>query len=313
MQNSVVDLYIGSGNSVYKPECIEKITLETSRKTAPGKLQFKILTDGAMPLAEGDEVKLVCDCSDVFYGYVFSVERGCNGEISAAAYDQLRYFKNKDSISYSGLTAGELLKNIAADLGLKTGEICDTGYKIPSRIESSQTLFDIIGNALDATRESTGRDFVMFDKCGKICLCEPEKLRVDVMLGENSAESFELSSTIDSGVYNKVKIAKKRENCTDLDIAQDKKSIEKWGVLQYFRAGDKTSDAASLLDLYNSPKRSLFIKNADGIIEVRGGSAIAVEVDLGGIKLKKYVQVEHAKHEFKDGLHLMSLECKLNF
>lgn len=312
MDNSAVKLYIGSGESVFLPECIEKITWETTRKSSPAKLEFTILTDGAMPLAEGNEVKLVCGDSGVFYGYVFSVNRSCGGRISAVAYDQLRYFKNKDSYAYQAMTAGELLKMIASDYGLKTGEICDTGYRIPSRIECAATLFDIIGNALDITKSNTGRDFVMFDNCGKINLCEPGKLRVDIMLSKDCAECFELRSTIDSGVYNKIKISRTRENCAVFDTAEDKKNISKWGIIQYFRGADKTADAASLLDLYNSPNCTLFIKNACGNTDVRGGSVVAVDVDLGESKIKNYVLVEHSKHEFKNGLHLMSLDCKLN-
>lgn len=311
MNNSKVKLYIGSAGAVYLPECIEEITLETTRKGSAARLGFSILTDGAMPLTEGDEVKLICDEGEVFYGYIFSVRRKSGGKISAVAYDQLRYFKNKDSYAYQQMTAGELLKMIAADYGLRVGEICDTGYRIPSRIECGLTLFDIIGNALDITKSNTGRDFVMYDDCGKINLCEPEKLRVDCLLGEDCAEFFELRSTIDSGVYNKIKISRARENCAVFDTAEDKDKIAKWGILQYFRGADKTAEAASLLDLYASPNCSLNIKNASGDVSVRGGSAVAVEVNFNGKKIKKYVLVERAKHEFRAGLHLMSLECSL--
>lgn len=310
MDNSEIKLYIGNKNAVYLPECIEHITWETSRKSSPSKLSFAIRTDGAMPLTEGDEVKLICDNAEIFYGYVFSINRKSSGQISAVAYDQLRYLKNKDSYAYQSITACELLKMIASDYGLKTGEICDTGYKIPSRVECALTLFDIIGNALDITKSNTGRDFVMYDDCGKINLCEPEKLRVDILIDESCAESFEFRSTIDSGVYNKIKISRTRENCAVFDTAEDKEKIEKWGVLQYFRGADKLAEAASLLDLYSSPSCSLHIKNAYGNVAVRGGSAVAVEVDLGEEKIKKYVLVEYAKHEFRNGLHLMSLDCR---
>lgn len=310
MYNSVIKLYVGNENAVYQPEFIERITLEYSRKNAPGKLVFTVQTDGGMPLSEGDEVMFVCDGSDVFYGYVFSVSRNNSGTVSAVAYDSLRYFKNKDSYAYQSITAGELVKMISLDYGLKTGEICDTGYRIPSRIECSATLFDIIENALDITKCNTGREFVLFDKLGKINLCEPEKLRVDIMIDERSAELFEFNSTIDSGVYNKIKITRSRENCTVFDTAEDRENIAKWGVLQYFSGADKTAEAASLLELYNQPSTTLFIKNACGDINVRGGSAVAVNVDFGNEKLKKYVLVEHVKHEFKNGLHLMSLDCR---
>lgn len=312
MENSKIELYIGSGGAVYKTECIERIVWETTRNGSPARLGFVIRSDDAIPLTEGNEVKLICDGAGVFYGYVFLIERKNNGRVSAVAYDQLRYLKNKDSYAYQSMTAGELLKTIAADYGLKTGEICDTGYRIPSRIECGLTLFDIIGNALEITKSNTGREFVMYDDCGRIVLCEPEKLRSDILIGEENAESFELRSTIDSGVYNKIKISRTRENCTVFDTAEDSKSIERLGILQYFRSADKTAEAASLLELYDKTNCALFIKNACGDVSVRGGSAVAVEADFKDTVLKKYVLVEQAKHEFRNGLHLMSLDCRLN-
>lgn len=311
MYNSNLELYIGSGGAVYFPECIERIIWDTTRRSSPARLEFVIRSDGSMPLAEGDEVKFVCDGADVFYGYVFSITREIGGRISAVAYDQLRYFRNKDSYAYQQKTAGELLRTIASDYGLKLGEICDTGYSIPSRADCGLTLFDIIGNALDITKCNTGKDFVLYDDCGKINLCEPDKLRVDILIGEENAEGFELCSSVDTGVYNKIKISRTRENCTDFDTAEDREKIAKWGILQYYRSADKEADAASLLDLYGSVNCSLFIKKARGDIRVRGGSAIAVDVNFNEVSINKYVLVEQSRHEFRDGLHLMSLKCAL--
>lgn len=303
------ELVILSGGTAYFPGCVESVVWETRRKSSPGVLRFSIRSDGAAPLAEGDCVKLTADGGDVFWGYVFSASRGGGGKISAVAYDQLRYFKNKDSYAYEMKTAAEVLKTIVSDYGLRAGEICDTGYRIPSRIECGAALFDIIGNALDITRCNTGRAFVLYDDCGKINLCKSEKMRVDILIDEQCAESFELKSSIDSGVYNKVKISGSRENCSDFRIAQDEEKIAKWGVLQYYRAADKNADAAALLDLYSAADRSLAIKGAAGDVRVRGGSAVAVDIELGGTSIRRFVLVERARHEFREGIHLMDLEC----
>ena len=42
--------------------------------------------------------------ANVFYGYVFKKSRSDNRLIKVTAYDQLRYFKNKDTISYVNKT-----------------------------------------------------------------------------------------------------------------------------------------------------------------------------------------------------------------
>ena len=54
---------------------------------------------------------------------------------SVTAYNQIRYLKNKDTRIYKNLTAAEVIKSIASDFNLVTGDIDDTGFKL-SRIES---------------------------------------------------------------------------------------------------------------------------------------------------------------------------------
>ena len=65
--------------------------------------------------------------------------------------------KNKDTFTAEGLKASELTKRLANDFNLNTGTIEDTGYSIGTIVEENQTLFDIIGNALDETLLNTGK------------------------------------------------------------------------------------------------------------------------------------------------------------
>lgn len=310
------ELAVFNSDTAFFPEDPVNIVWETARKNVPGMLRFSLVDGGEIPLAEGDRVRLSAGGEGVFFGFVFRVERGA-GVISAVCYDQLRYLKNRDSYVYEMKTASEVVRMIAADHGLTAGAVEDTGYRIPSRVECSNTLFDIIGNALDITMSNTGRTFVLFDDCGKLSLRSPDNLRADIVIDKRCAESFELCSSIDSGVYNRVKLAASRENSREFSVASDNDKIKRWGLLQFCSASANAGDPAALLGRYSKPELLLNINNAAGDFRVRGGSAVAVDVVLGaehgavysGTAVHRFVRVERARHVISHGVHLMSLVC----
>ena len=90
-----------------------------------------MVKDDTLNFHEGNPVSFRFNGANVFYGYVFKKSRSDNRLIKVTAYDQLRYFKNKDTISYTNKTYADVLKMLAADYGLKVGTVADTKYKIP--------------------------------------------------------------------------------------------------------------------------------------------------------------------------------------
>lgn len=81
------------------------MTLE--RKGTPGKLEFTVVKGPGLNFAEGDPVKLTVNGTAMFYGFVFKKMRDKGGTIDVVAYDQLRYLKNKDTITEEGLKASD--------------------------------------------------------------------------------------------------------------------------------------------------------------------------------------------------------------
>lgn len=258
---------------------------------------------------------------ELFCGFVFSQRRDREGLIQVTAYDQIRYLKNKDTYVYENKTASELLKMIADDFGLKTGEIEDTGFVIASRIEENVTLLDMIENAIDLTYENSGKMFVLYDQAGRLTLKSRDNMYVRsgagyMLISETSAENLEYLSSIDIDTKNRIKLAfdsgisGKRE----IYIAQDAKNIGSWGVLQHYgtlRVGENgRAKAEALLKLYNSKTRRLKIKGAFGSSDtpVRGGSLIAVRLDLGEGSVNGFMTAERVTHTFKSEGHFMDIE-----
>ena len=179
----------------------------------------------------------------------------------------------------------------------------------------------MIENALDLTLQNTKEMFVMFDEFGKITLKNISSMRVGgesayLLIDEETGENFEYSSSIDSDVYNKIKLSYDNEDTgkRDIYIAQDGTHMNEWGVLQYFDTLSKgengQSKADALLKLYNKKSRNLKITNAIGDTRVRAGSLVVVSLALGDVNLKNFMLVEKVRHTFKLDQHVMDLTLR---
>lgn len=310
------ELLIQHGSKVYQPIVTGEIQWQTERKGVQGSLTFKVVKDATLNFTEGDAVRLKVDGQKVFYGFVFQKKRDKQGIITVTAYDQLRYLKNKDTYVYSNKTASEVVQMLAKDFNLQCGTLEDTKFKIESRVEDNQTLFDIIQNALDLTLTSKKEMYVLYDDFGKLTLKNIGNMKVGILIDEDTGENFDYTSSIDGETYNKIKLVYENEESgkREIYIAQDGSNINQWGVLQYFETIDEKTNgkakADALLSLYNQKTRKLTIKGAFGDVRVRAGTLVAVSLNLGDIIANSFLLVEQAKHTFSESLHTMDLTLR---
>ena len=313
-----VDLIIQEGKTIYYPVVAEGITLDWTRKGSPGKLKFSVVKDDVISFQEGAAVKLTVDGTAMFYGFVFTKERsGKNPNlINVTCYDQLRYFKNKNTYVYSNKKASEVIKMIAEDFGLRVGKLEDTGYVIPSRTEDDVTLFDIAQNALDETLQAKTQLYVLYDNVGSLTLQNIENMKLNLLLDADTLGDYSYSSSIDNQTYNQIKSSyeNKGSGKREIFIAKDSANINASGLLQYTDKVElSTSGAAkaeALLKLYNSKTRKLSVSDAIGDVRVRAGSSVIVKLDLGDMQIQSYLMVEEVTHTFKQNQHLMSLKLR---
>lgn len=310
------ELLIQHGSKVYQPIVTGEIQWQTERKGVQGSLTFKVVKDATLNFTEGDAVRLKVDGQKVFYGFVFQKKRDKQGIITVTAYDQLRYLKNKDTYVYSNKTASEVVQMLAKDFNLQCGTLEDTKFKIESRVEDNQTLFDIIQNALDLTLTSKKEMYVLYDDFGKLTLKNIGNMKVGILIDEDTGENFDYTSSIDGETYDKIKLVYNNEKTGKREtyIAQDSSHINQWGVLQYFETIDEKTNgkakADALLSLYNQKTRNLTIKGAFGDVRVRAGTLVAVSLNLGDIIANSFLLVEQAKHTFSESLHTMDLTLR---
>ncbi|MCI1999550.1 MAG: hydrolase [Clostridia bacterium] len=301
-------------NKVYEPVVEEGIKWTTGREGTPGQLEFSVIKDNIIDFQEGNRVEFRVDGKPVFLGFVFKKSRSKDGLISVTAYDQLRYFKNKDTYQYENKTASWLLKRIAKDFSLFTGDVDDTGYIIASRVEDNTTLFDMMKNALEVTMQNTKKMYVLYDDFGKLALKNIGNMKVPVKIEEQTAQDFNYETSIDSQTYNKVKLLYQDSSTHEMKIfpKQCDESIKRWGVLQYF---DKINDISNgqnvadmILELYNNKTRSISVSGVFGDLRVRAGSQVPVFLNFGDILTNNWLIVEKCTHTFKQSEHTMDLE-----
>ena len=310
------ELIITHNNIMYEPAVVDDVQWETERKGVQGKLVFKVIKDEVLQFTEGDPVRFKVDGANVFFGFIFKRSRDKDGIITVTAYDQLRYLKNKDTYTYSNKTASDVVRMIAEDFNLQCGTLDDTAYKIESRVEDNQTLFDIIQNALDLTLTNKKELYVLYDDFGKITLKNLKNMKLNILIDESTGENFDYLTSIDGETYNKIKLVREDKDSgkRQIYIAQDSSNMNQWGVLQYFETIDEKvngkAKADALLSLYNQKTRNLSIKGAFGDVRVRGGSLVAVSLALDDITVNSFLLVEKVSHTFRESEHFMDLTLR---
>lgn len=313
-----VDLLVQNGSALYYPTVEEGITLDWERKGAPGKLKFTCVKDSVLDIQEGNAVKLTVDGTDMFYGFVFTKTQSGKSPylIEVTCYDQLRYFKNKDTYVYANKKANEVVRMIADDFGLNAGLLEDTGYIIAFRTEANTTLFDIVQNALDETLRAKTQLYVLYDDVGKLTLRNIDNMRLNLLIDADSIGDYSYSSTIDTQSYNQIKLTyeDKGSDKREVFIAKDSAHINEWGLLQYTDTVElSTSGAAkaeALLKLYNTKTRTLSVSDVLGDKRVRAGSSVIVKLTLADMSIQSYLLAEKVTHKFKQNQHLMDLKLR---
>lgn len=300
------ELHIISNGIDYMPMVLDSVEWSTEWIDTAGKLTFTILKDSNINIAEGNVVIFKENGNGVFYGYLFEKSKGKDGKINCTAYDQLRYFKNKDTYCYKNMKYSDVLKMIANDYGLNCSEdMADTGYAIPARIEDNESLFDILKNARELTMKAVNQIYIMYDDFGLLTIKELNDLKTDYWLTERTAEDFDYKTSIDSDVYNRIQLYKDDSTTGNREkyIYEDGSTINSWGILQKtvkLEEGENPDvNGPLVLNKYNHKSKTFTVKGCFGDIRLRGGASIFVSIDVGDTVYDKALFfITKASHSF---------------
>lgn len=309
-----LEIEIQNGHKGFIPEVVDSVTLTTERKGSPGKLEFSILWDKKLDIEEGNPVKLTVKKKVMFYGFIFTFGHTKSSVVKITAYDQIRYLLNKDTYYFKKDTASGIINLIAKDYDITTGTIEETGYVIPARLMDNKTLLDMIQDGLEITLTNNRTLFCLYDKAGKLTLKQSVNMKIGLLIDAESAEDFDYSSTIDSGVYNVIKLVHDDDGTRTAFVAQDKATQKKWGSLQYFEKIDEKTNASNkantLLQLYNAKNKALTLRGVIGDVRVRAGCMVLVRLTLHDMKISNWMLVETCTHTFRNNQHTMTLKLR---
>ena len=312
------ELIIQNGDTQYVVDALEGVKLSRASESIPAKLDFKIAKDGILDFKEGNTVQFSVNGEIVFKGFVFEKEHSGDFVIRVIAYDQMRYLKNKDCYVYYDKTATDLIKDIANDYGLTLGDIANTQYKIPRRIEDNKTLVDIINTALSLTLINTKIPYYLYDDAGKLTLKAQEAMKTDIYIDNECLKDYSYKTSIDKDTYNMVKVVREAPGeigkaLVNTGVVMDKEHIKEWGRLQYLiRPDDKTTNAMerakNIMLLKNRKTREIRLKNVIGDVNIRGGSTVFVDLNMGDMLLRQYMVIQNVTHNFNNGFYSMDLD-----
>ena len=288
----------------------------TKRAGSPASLELTALADGEVLWEHGGIVAALEEEQGFFYGFVFKLSQTEKGELTVTAYDQTRYLKNKESYLFTGKRADEITAKLAADFGIATGALANTGYVIPQLVADNQTLYDTILKALDLTLINTGKLYCLWDDFGSLRITETRERRLDLFLGDESAATgYTYASDIDSETYNVIKLTRGKIGAgkREIYLIKDSAHMKLWGVLQNSEAVNENMNEAQIqaraeqmMELYNRPKRS-FDMAALSDLSVRAGCAVYIGVERLGVS--QFFIVEEASHDLLG--KTMSLKLKI--
>lgn len=320
-----VQLLLRHGNAVFDatPILTDGVEWSASVLGRAGKLRFSVVRDGIVNFTEGDQAVLLADGETLFSGWVMTKEKSSEQIISVTVYDQMFYLaRNRGTYVYQNKTAAELVRTVAADFGLQTGEISDSGWKIPQRIEEGETLMDILLSALEISGKASGREFFLFDRAGKLTVKERQEMAVQAVLRcDGGISDYWYKTDISRDTFNTVRLyhAGRKENERLAMEAERAGQVEKWGRLQYYRHVPYALNGAQLREMAEGilmekcrVKKELTLENINGNVMLFAGNSVWVDIpDLAEISLQGMALIESCTHIFRDGEHRTRMDMRI--
>ncbi len=305
-----------SGKIYEISELVTKVSYKDVLNDGCSKLEFTYI-NADLVIKNGSVVRFKYNAANIFYGYVFKVTRDSSKEISATAYDQLRYCKAKDTIAISGDTITTLVKKMCNRFSLNKGTLTDTKYVLEENVEYDKTWLDIVYTAISDTLMNKGKKYALRDEFGSIAIRDLEDLQLDLILGDESlCYNYDYEISIDDDFYNQIKLVSGNETTgkADVYIVKDSGSISTYGLLQYYEKLDNNANASQakskadiLLSLYNEEVESLNLE-CIGDTSIRAGTSFYAYIT--DISLNKRLIVNEVTHDFLP-VHTMNLEVSI--
>ena len=163
--------------------------------------------------------------------------------------------------------------------------------------------------------------FLAYDDKGLLVVKELNDMITDILIDSTQVGDYEYTSSIEN-TFTQVLVvreAKATENGQETKkfwrtgAAYAKNETQKWGVLQkVFKPDDKKTNAIeyakTMLDSLARKTHSLRLKDCLGHTEIRPGSGIWLNFNIGDQIINELVYVQAVTHKFNNNKHLMDMD-----
>ncbi len=307
-----ISVTLTHGSTTYKPVVIGDVTVEWTRFGSPGKLKMTVIKDSTLKLENGDCVRLVVDGKNFFFGFVFVIDRKEASQLSITAYDVLRYLKSKDIFKMPKQTYTKALKTVLKRYGLKSGTIANTKYVRKAKVFNGCVL-DMLETYRKDTKNSKGVNYILYADFNKVCLKAQSSMKTNYVITNQMTSDFSYSSSIDERTYTVIKLYKGSGKKSKVYTKTSAAAKKKYGRLTYVDSTKLKSKSKikkklnTIAKAHDTPSKKLTIKNVFGVVNIRAGSGVRVEIEEAGITINRSMTVSTVTHKFSEGRHTMDL------
>lgn len=321
--NARIELYTvdnkGIPNKMYIPVLLDDIEWSSANECNPATLKYTVLKDSVINFGLGTKTVLKVNEKPVFIGYTMYKHRTSDVKIECTAYDQMRYLKTKVSRSFEEKSVTEIVKELLSEYELQTGAFdALTELKILSLVADQKEILEIISGAMDSHTVATGENLVFYDDAGRLRLRKMSEMRItNQFFHSGEMQDWDYTSSIEDS-YNSIVVDvldEAGENHTGYITAEDEGSQKRWGLLRYTaqsneEQGTIQAKADVLLSMLNRETRTLKLEGCFGNVNVRGGSLIAVKLNLGDMELYSWMVVKEVTHTINQDGYWMDITAE---
>lgn len=306
----------GTPQTMFVPVLLDDISWTSEWACTPSKMTFTVLKEGALNFGMGTKAVLKINDEIIWTGYVMYKHRTSDVKIDCTAYDQLRYLKLKMWKSFEDVQCcSDPIKEILEDYELPIGEFDEL-----DQVTQGDLVFDgkealEVIDELMQKHSSSRENLVFFDKAGEICLKKLDNMRVtNQFFTAGEMEDWDYTSSIEES-YNSITVDVLEADGETHDrfiTVEDEGSINRWGLLRYVAQSNEDPEAIEtrakwLLEVLNREVRTLKLQKVLGNPEIRGGSLIAVKLNLGDMLLYSWMVVREVTHTLGQNGYTMDI------
>jgi len=291
---------------------VDEITWSGDYRQCARTLEFGLissLTDKNVPVLPcdlGNSVVFMLDNRVLFDGFIFERQKDTRSSIiNITCFDRGIYLKrNEAAYKFTNMTPEAIAKRIAADFGIETGSIANTGIKI-TRNFIGVSLYKIIQTAYTMASEKTGKKYMIRFDGPKMCVIE--KTVTDETLVIEGGSNL-MSATVTESITNMInQVVIYNTDDKLVGTQRDAEAIKLYGLMQaYLRQADgedATAKAKKLIE-DNGVSQKITIENLGNIANITGGTVVVREPYTG---LYGLFYIDSDVHTWKRGQYYNKL------